>query len=290
MPPLLIVDTPWLLYRSFFALPKSIVGAQSKPVNALLGTVNALLSAIDAFQPRAVVCCTGAEDAHYRVKLFPPYHAHRDPMPKELAQQWDLAPRLLEAFNWTVVDAGQLEADDAIGALAAIERAAGGQSLLFTGDKDLFQAVSESASFLEMRRGDGFALVGPKDVFDRSQVSPDLIPDLIALKGDPSDGIPGARRVGAKTAAALLAQHRSLQGVLAAAREVPPQRPITRRIAAALIEDEGLLLTFKEIATLQPVHVERPLDAETDFAAGAKAASDLGMLRLAERLEARIPA
>lgn len=288
MPPLLVADVPWLLYRSFFALPKSILGAERQPVNALLGTVNTLIAAIDAYAPRAVACCFGAEDAAYRVKLYPPYHAHRDPMPKELSQQWGLAPSLLQAFAWSVIDAGELEADDAIGALATAESDAHGESLLLTGDRDLFQAVSDSASFLEMRRGDGFALLGPKDVSHRSGVSPNLIPHLIALRGDPSDGIPGAKGVGEKTAAALLDEYGSLPGVLAAAKETPPQRPITPRIAASLLTDEDLLLTFKEIATLQPVDVERPLDAATDFAAGADAAADLGMQKLAERLRARV--
>ena len=82
--PLLTADVPWLLYRSFFALPKSIVGVEREPVNALLGTVNALLGVIEsraAAAPRAVVACLGAEQAKYRVELYPPYHAHRDPMP-----------------------------------------------------------------------------------------------------------------------------------------------------------------------------------------------------------------
>ena len=88
--PLLVADVPWLLYRSFFALPKSIVGADGQPVNALLGTVNAILAVIEALRcrsrPRAVVACLGAEQAAYRVELYPPYHAHRDPMPPELAR------------------------------------------------------------------------------------------------------------------------------------------------------------------------------------------------------------
>ena len=87
--PLLIADVPWLLYRSFFALPKSIVGADGSPVNALLGTVNALLALSEARRrraPRAVVACMGAEQADYRVALYPAYHAHRDPMPPELAE------------------------------------------------------------------------------------------------------------------------------------------------------------------------------------------------------------
>src|SRR5947209_11247940 len=100
--PLLAADVPWLLYRSYFALPRSITDEKGRPVNALLGTVNALLSAIGSCSPRCVVACTGAEEASYRVALYAPYHAHRDPMPKELRRQWTLAPELLDGLGWPV--------------------------------------------------------------------------------------------------------------------------------------------------------------------------------------------
>ncbi|HEY1458314.1 MAG TPA: hypothetical protein VGF15_07325, partial [Solirubrobacteraceae bacterium] len=110
--PLLIADVPWLLYRAFFSVPKSVLDGEGKPVNALLGTVNALLTAIEARPARAVVACMGAEQANYRVELYPPYHAHRDPMPAELARQWERAPALLESLGWTVPGSEELEADD----------------------------------------------------------------------------------------------------------------------------------------------------------------------------------
>ena len=108
--PLLIADVPWLLYRSFFALPKSITDAEGAPVNALLGTVNALLSCEELLAPsggvRAVVACMGAEQAAYRVALYPPYHAHRDPMPAELAGQWQKAPELLQSLGFVYAEHG----------------------------------------------------------------------------------------------------------------------------------------------------------------------------------------
>jgi 5'-3' exonuclease len=288
--PLLIADVPWLLYRSFFALPKSIRGTEGRPVNALLGTVNALLSAIETQRPRAVVACIGAEQAAYRVKLYPRYHAHREPMPAELAHQWEQAPALLESFGWTVTDAGthelgELEADDAMGAYAQRESEAGGRALLLTADRDLYQAVDRRVSVLDLGRGDGFALVGHEQVSERHGVSPAQIPDLIALRGDPSDGLPGAPGVGAKTAAAILSEHGTLEGALAAAEHAGGAGSgMTPRIAASLRENADLLRDFKRIATLQPVHVRRPEDRETDFTAGALAARELGMNRLAERL------
>src|SRR5919107_2199403 len=125
-PPLLLADTPHLLYRAFFALPDSITDGEGRPVNALLGSVNQLLWCVERYDPRAVVCCFGQEAADYRTELYPPYHAHRPPMPDALADQWERAPALYEALGWTVLDAGDLEADDLLGALTAAEEAAGG--------------------------------------------------------------------------------------------------------------------------------------------------------------------
>jgi DNA polymerase-1 len=286
MAPLLIADVPWLLYRSFFALPKSIRGRDERAVNALLGTVNSLLAAVEAQPSRAVVGCFGAEQARYRVELYPAYHAHRDPMPDELAAQWREAPRLLERFGWTVLDAGELEADDAMGALAQAERREGGQALLMTGDRDLYQAVERDVAIVELGRQGSISKIGPEQVRERCGVKPAQVPDLIALRGDPSDGLPGAPGVGAKTAAALLCEHGSLERALRAAEHAKGAGSgMTPRVAACLREHAQLLLTFKHIATLQPIDVERPPDQPTDFRAGAQAARGLGMKRLAERLE-----
>jgi DNA polymerase-1 len=288
MAPLLIADVPWLLYRSFHGLPRSIRGVDGRPVNALLGTVNALLAAVEAKTPRAVVACFGAEDARYRKQLYAPYHAQREPMPEELAHQWEQAPGLLASFGWTVADAGELEADDAIGAYAQTESRAGGSALLLTADRDLYQAVQENVAVLDMARRGALEL-GPADVVERYGVVPERVPDFIALRGDPSDGIPGAPGIGAKTAAELLGEHGSLEQLLAvAARQCQEAGfgELRRRTAETLHEHDQLLRTFKRVATLVPIDVERPGDATTDYAAGAAAARELGMKRLAERLEA----
>jgi 5'-3' exonuclease len=286
--PLLIADIPWLLYRSYFALPKSIRGRDERPVNALLGTVNALLAAIEARPPRAVVGCFGAEQARYRVELYAPYHAHRDPMPGELAEQWEQAPGLLASCGWTVADAEELEADDAMLSYARRERDAGGEALLLTGDRDLYQALDAHVSVLDLGRGGGVALVGPEQVCERQGVDPTLVADLIALRGDPSDGLPGAPGVGAKTAASLLQEHGSLERVLKAAEHAKGAGSgMSPRIAASLRENAELLRTFKQVATLVDIDVTLPVDRPTDFAGGARAARELGMNRLAERLAAR---
>jgi 5'-3' exonuclease len=285
--PLLIADVPWLLYRAFFALPRSITDSRGRPVNALLGTVNALLVAIEAHPPRAVVACLGAEQAEYRVALYPPYHAHRDPMPAELAAQFAQAPGLLGSLGWEVAASETLEADDVMFSYARVEEHAGGCALLLTGDRDLFGAVSERVSVLELRKGGKTALVGPAEVRDRYGVEPGLVSDFIALRGDPSDGIPGAPGVGAKTAAELLRAHGSLEGVLdAAAAPATVVRGVMRpRLAAALSDNAAQLRAFKQLATLQRIDAEHPADRPTDYAAGSRGARELGMRRLAERLE-----
>jgi 5'-3' exonuclease len=281
--PLLIADVPWLLYRAFFALPKSIVDGEGRPVNALLGTVNALLSAVEVWSPRAVAACIGAEQATYRVELYPAYHAHRDPMPEDLARQWQLAPRLLESLGWTVFESEELEADDVMFSLAGAETEAGGRALLMTADRDLFQAVGEHAAVVEIGKDGKPREVGPEQVRERYGIGPELVPDFIALRGDPSDGLPGAPGIGAKTAAELLRRHGSLEGALRAVRSSPTsERP---RIVAALSENAEQLEDFRRIATLVPIDVRRPVDRSTDFAAGAAMARELGMNRLARRLE-----
>jgi 5'-3' exonuclease len=286
--PLLIADVPWLLYRAYFALPKSIRGSGGRPVNALLGTVNALLAATEAHPPRAVAVCFGAEEARYRVEVYPPYHAHRDPMPAELADQWARAPGLLASFGWTVADAEELEADDAMGSLARVEAQAGGEALLLTADRDLYQAVGDSVAVLEMGKGGAFSVLGPSQVLERYGVAPGQVPDFIALRGDPSDGIPGAPGIGAKTAAALLRTYGTLEALLEAGERQVAEAGIgdlRLRVAEALHENAELLGTFKRVATLVEIEVKRPSDTPTDFMAGAAATREIGMNRLAERLE-----
>jgi 5'-3' exonuclease len=278
--PVLALDTPWLLYRSYFGVPRTIKGTGGMAVNALLGTVNTVLTLVEATAPRVVVCASGAEDAVYRSALYPPYHAHRDSMPDALRAQWNLAEKLLTAFGWTFVAHPELEADDVLWSCSRTEAGAGGRTLIVTADRDLYQAVDEHTAVLELRRDGPPGTIDRDGVVERSGVRPDQIPDLIALRGDPSDGLPGARGIGAKTAAELLREHETLEGVLAARAGLRP------RLAAALTEQADELRMFRDIATLRDVPFKRPPDAQTDRAGGAVAARALGMNALAKRLDA----
>jgi 5'-3' exonuclease len=267
--PLLVIDAPSLLYRAFYALPKSITDDDGRPVNALLGSINIVLREIELHKPRAVVMCFGIDAANYRVELYEGYHADRPPMPDELAPQWEIAPTLYEALGWYVAESDDHEADDLLGSYAAVESEARGETLILTGDRDMFQCVDKRVKVLYVRTGSkGAQVVDAAEVEARYGIGPELVPDFIALRGDPSDGIPGAKGVGEKTAASLLKRHGSLEGAL------------TGKLAA--VADE--LRSFKEMASLQQLDVERPEDRETDREGGAEAVRAHGMNRLAERL------
>jgi len=278
--PLLVVDAPSMLYRAFFALPKSIKGADGKPVNALLGAANLILREVEEHDPRAVVLCFGPDAAAYRVDLFDGYHAERPEMPDELVPQWDDAGDFFEAFGWVLASHDALEADDLLGTLAGKEEDAGGRALILTGDRDMFQCATGAVTVLYTRTGaQGAEVVGPKEVEKRYGIPPALVPDFIALRGDPSDGIPGARGVGEKTAAELLRRHGSLEGLLDNA--ISERRP---KLRSTLLEGREELLAYKDIATLRDSSTPLPPDRPTDYAGAAEGAAELGMNRLAERL------
>ncbi len=169
-----------------------------------------------------------------------------------------------------------------LGSLAKLEVAAGGEVLLFTGDRDMFQCVGEQVTVLFPRGGkDGPEVVDPDGVRERYGIEPEQVPDFIALRGDPSDGLPGAKGIGAKTARDLLRAHGTLDGVIAAAAKPGAMTP---RQAGALTGDPDALRAFKDIATLRRVELQRPADARLDRPAAAAAARARGMNRLAERL------
>jgi 5'-3' exonuclease len=277
-----VVDAPSMLFRAFYALPDSIKGADGQPVNALLGTANLILREIDEHDPRAVVLCFGPDAADYRVELFEGYHADRPELPDTLAPQFAGSRDFFEAFGWTVAASETLEADDLLGAYARRETEAGGRTLVMTGDRDMFQCAGERVQILYVRTGgkQGAELVDAREVRRRYGVPPELVPDFIALRGDPSDGIPGAKGIGEKTAADLLQRHGSLEAALErAVRETKPS------IRAALTTQAEELRRFKEIATLRDVELELPPDASTNFTSAAAAARERGMERLAKRLD-----
>jgi 5'-3' exonuclease len=270
--PLLVVDGDSFAHRAFHALPRSIRRADGSAGNLLTGLVSMLLRLWEAERPRAVF--VGWDTLFvptYRHEALPGYQAGREFDP-ELLEQLDLAPGLLQAAGIACAKAAGYEADDFLAAAVAAERRAGGTSLVATSDRDAFQLAADDVTILQPIRGvSELARIGPAEVVERYGVEPVQVPDFIALRGDPSDRIPGARGVGAKTAASLLGQHGSLDALLSAGR---------------FAAEADALRIYRRVATLDPSAPLPPLpDRQPDWRAGAEAASALGLGRLAGRLE-----
>jgi DNA polymerase-1 len=278
--PLLAIDAPAVLYRAFYSVPPTVKDPEGRPINALLGAANTLLSIAEAHGARAVVFCLGAESATYRTELYPPYHAQRPPMPKELESQFDAAPAFFRAFGWHVMDSETLEADDLVHSLAQSEAEAGGEGLIVTIDRDLFQSVGERVAVLLLQKGGAPPeRIGPAQVVERYGVRHDQVPDFIALRGDPSDNIPGAKGIGAKTARDLLVAHDTLEGVFERCLHASSVS------VRAILQQKDLLLKFRDVATVRRVDLGKVADTPIDAVAAAAAARLLGMNRLATRLE-----
>jgi 5'-3' exonuclease len=278
--PLLAVDAPSLLFRAFYALPDSITDRDGKPVNALLGALNMIFRVVADYGPRAVVLCFGPDAAVYRKELYPPYHAERPPVPGDLDRQFAESRAFFEAFGWTVTWSEDHEADDLLHSYARAEEEAGGTALLLTGDRDMFQCATGSTTVLYVKTGaKGVEEVDPDEVRRRYGVAPERVPDFIALRGDPSDGLPGGKGIGEKTAADLLRRNDTLEGSLD-----NWSRESSARVRGALRDQREELERFKDIATLRTVPVERPPDRATDAEGGARMAEERGMGALAKRL------
>ncbi len=247
-----------------------------------MGTANLILAEIEEHAPRAVVLCFGPDAATYRVELYPGYHAERPEMPADLAPQFGACGDFFGAFGWIVAEHDSLEADDLLGSYARVESEAGGRAPILTGDRDMFQCASDAVTVLYVKTGSrGAEQVTPDEVGRATGSRPELVPDFIALRGDPSDGLPGAKGVGEKTAAELLRRHGSLEARARARDRARRGRSSGPRCSAPATSCSR----FKDIATLRDAGVERPPDAPTDWSALLRPRGRRGMNRLAERLE-----
>jgi DNA polymerase-1 len=270
--PLLALDGDSFAHRAYHAMPKTITGAAGRPAGALVGFTNMLLRLWQAERPRAVVVGWDTLDQPtYRHRELPGYQAGRvfDPA---LLEQLDRLPELVGATGIVCAKAPGYEADDFLAAAVAAERASAGTTLVATSDRDAFQLAASDVTILQPVRGvSSLSRIGPDEVRERYEVEPAQVPDFIALRGDPSDKIPGARGVGAKTAASLLGQYGSLDAMLDAGR---------------FGAEAQALRLYRHVATLDAGAPLPPLeDREPDWAAGAAAAREFGLEALAGRLE-----
>ena len=261
----MLVDAATLYFRAFHALPTSLTDPEGRPNNAVRGFLDGLRVLRDAHRPDRIIACWDEDwRPQWRVDLVPTYKAHRiaegtddgDETPAELAPQIPVIAEVLQALGIPVVGAPAMEADDVVAALAF---SAHEPVDIVSGDRDLVQLVADSAQRRLLYLGTG---VGKHTVFDEAAVEaaygvrPDRYADLAVLRGDPSDGLPGAAGIGAKTAARYLAAFGDLEGVLTAAHTVAP--PLTTAKAAVLRDSADALRAALRVVRLQPGAVNVP--------------------------------
>ena len=274
MRPLLAIDGDSLAHRAYHALPKTIRRADGlHPAGAIVGFANMLLRLWEAESPRAIVVAWDTlEVPTYRHTAFEGYQAGRE-FEDELLEQLGLLPDLVAALGFANAKGPGYEADDFLAAAVASEEARGGETLVATSDRDAFQLASPRTTILQPVRGvSELARIGPPEVRERYGVEPEQVPDFIALRGDPSDRLPGAAGVGPKKAADVLREHGNLEKALAAGRfsRQAEELRLYRRIA-----------TLDASAPLPPLEDQNPTWAEASAFVRA-----WGLNQLAGRLEA----
>jgi DNA polymerase-1 len=271
--PLLAVDGDSFAHRAYHALPSSIRRAEGRPGNMIVGFANMMMRLWEAEQPRAVVVGWDTLSVPtYRHEAFPAYQSGRVFEP-ELLEQLDMLPELCEALGFAWAKEAGYEADDFLAAAVAQEEGAGGKTLVATSDRDAFQLASKRTTILVPTRGvSELSRIGPDEVRERYGVDPEQVPDFIALRGDPSDKLPGARGVGPKTAADLLRQYGTLEGALEAGR------------FAAEAED---LRLYRRIASMDAsAPLPQVVDTTPSWSEASTLVSRWGLGQLAGRLEA----
>jgi DNA polymerase-1 len=216
--PLLIIDGDSFAHRAYHGLPKSIRRAGNRGGGAIVGFANYLLRLYEAEKPRAVVVGWDTlEEPNWRALEFEPYQGGRE-FEDEIVDQLDVLPEFVRAFGFMTGKAGGFEADDFLATAAAAEEGRGGTAIVASGDRDAFQLASDRTTILHPMKAGEMARIGPAEVRERYGVEPRQVPDFIALRGDPSDKLPGAAGVGAKTAASLLSRYPDLEAMLADGR------------------------------------------------------------------------
>jgi DNA polymerase-1 len=272
--PLLAIDGDNLAHRAWHALPKSIKDADGKPANVLIGFSNMLLQIWDLERPRTVLAAFDSVGVPtYRSDLLPEYQSGRE-FPLELTYQLDRLPELVGALGFAWAKGAGYEADDFLGAAVDAEEARGGRVLVLTNDRDLFQLASARTTILHPKRGvSEIDRVGPAEVRERYGVDPEQVPDFVALRGDPSDRIPGAPGVGPGRAAAILKRHGSLEAALAEG-------------GFPTIADT--LRGYLQMATLQrDAPIPELPDAEPTWERGADLVEGWGLKALGKRMRQR---
>jgi DNA polymerase-1 len=273
-----LVDGNGLAYRAFHALPEELQTAEGQPTNALLGMANMLMRMLADYRP-ATVLVAWDERPTKRLELDPEYKAHRKPTPQLLQAQRPYFAPIVEAFGYRNIRVDGMEADDVIGTLSAMAEGAGHRVCVVSTDRDAFQLASDSVCIMMTPRGVSDVVVyTPERIHQRYGIVPAQIPDFIGLKGDTSDNIPGVPGIGEKTAADLLVEFETLEGIYGRLDEVPGEK---RR--ESLRDHHEDAVKSKHLAT-----IDRTLDIDVDFdALVAEPPDRSGMKELFRKLEFR---
>ena len=284
-----VIDGNSLMHRAFHAVPPTMNAPDGRPTNAIFGFLNMFLKMIDAFNPDGVVVAFDKGKPRVRMEMLPQYKAQRPPMDPDLHAQFPMIKELLVALNVPILQSEGWEGDDILGTMARLGEEAGCDMLLVTGDRDMYQLVTEHVNVVSTRKGlSDVAIMTPESVDDLYHgITPALVPDFYGLKGDTSDNIPGVPGIGPKKASALIAQYGSLDEVIAHADEVKGKMGENLR---AHIDDALLSRKVATIRTDAPVELDFEATSFPAFSADEVSAAlgTLGITAMQNRFLALI--
>lgn len=284
-----VIDGNSLMHRAFHAVPPTMNAPDGRPTNAIFGFLNMFLKMIDAFNPDGVVVAFDKGKPRVRMEMLPQYKAQRPPMDPDLHAQFPMIKELLAALNVPILQSEGWEGDDILGTMARLGEEAGCDMLLVTGDRDMYQLVTEHVNVVSTRKGlSDVAIMTPESVDDLYHgITPALVPDFYGLKGDTSDNIPGVPGIGPKKASALIAQYGSLDEVIAHADEVKGKMGENLR---AHIDDALLSRKVATIRTDAPVELDFDATSFPAFSADEVSATlgTLGITAMQNRFLALI--
>ena len=284
-----VIDGNSLMHRAFHAVPPTMNAPDGRPTNAIFGFLNMFLKMIDAFNPDGVVVAFDKGKPRVRMEMLPQYKAQRPPMDPDLHAQFPMIKELLTALNVPILQSEGWEGDDILGTMARLGEKAGCDMLLVTGDRDMYQLVTEHVNVVSTRKGlSDVAIMTPESVDDLYHgITPALVPDFYGLKGDTSDNIPGVPGIGPKKASALIAQYGSLDEVIAHADEVKGKMGENLR---AHIDDALLSRKVATIRTDAPVELDFEATSFPAFSADEVSAAlgTLGITAMQNRFLALI--
>ena len=284
-----VIDGNSLMHRAFHAVPPTMNAPDGRPTNAIFGFLNMFLKMIDAFNPDGVVVAFDKGKPRVRMEMLPQYKAQRPPLDPDLHAQFPMIKELLTALNVPILQSEGWEGDDILGTMARLGEQAGCDMLLVTGDRDMYQLVTEHVNVVSTRKGlSDVAIMTPESVDDLYHgITPALVPDFYGLKGDASDNIPGVPGIGPKKASALIAQYGSLDEVIAHADEVKGKMGENLR---AHIDDALLSRKVATIRTDAPVELDFEATSFPAFSADEVSAAlgTLGITAMQNRFLALI--